>query len=385
MPRSTGVAPAGIQRKGGIMWNSRTQIRPGLGIRRILACLLLSQVFVAGMHCEAIAKEKIRIGAAVSWPNYSLYELARVRNLAPDYDLEITILEDPIAGHNMLSTGQLDILLSTPDYAPIAVANNLDEVNVALIGLSYGADQIVLAPGVEPAQLPGKKVSAPDAFIGQIVMGLWLEQQGIDFKSVTWVNLNADQAAGPIIAKDIAAAHMYEPWTSKLMESVPGARVVADSSQEIYTRRGTLGDSIFMNRKFIQEKRKAAIDMLALHWKAVQLWHDDPRGTDAFLAKYLKWPEADVEAIMGTNGKFSKGGIYEYDFDQSARFCGVLDGEPPFKQRNGGYYDAMAETNRLWVKLSVLNKIDDTKKGLDCSLMGDLVKTGFRQAFDAAK
>lgn len=376
------------------MWNLRTQfgstqsireILTGFFLSRILAGLVLSLIAIGTTHDEAAAKEKIRVGAAVSWPDYSFYEIARTKNLAPDYEIEITILEDPVAGQNLLSTGQLDILLSTPDYAPIAVANNLDVVNVAFTGVSYGADQIVLAPGIEPAQLSGKKVSAPDAFIGQIVMGLWLEQQGIDFKAVTWVNLNADQAVGPIISGDIAAAHMYEPWTAKLLKSVPGAKVVTDSSQDVYTRRGMLGDSIFMNRKFVQERRKAAVDMLALHWKTLQLWHDDPRGINALIAKYLKWPEADVEFVMGTNGKSSSGGIYVYDFDQSARFCGVLDGEPPFKQKNGGYYDAMSETDRLWVKLSVLKKVEDTKKGLDCSLMGDLVKSGFRQAFDAVK
>lgn len=376
------------------MWNLRTQfgstqsireILTGFFLSRILAGLLLSLIAIGTTHDEAAAKEKIRVGAAVSWPDYSFYEIARTKNLAPDYEIEITILEDPVAGQNLLSTGQLDILLSTPDYAPIAVANNLDVVNVAFTGVSYGADQIVLAPGIEPAQLSGKKVSAPDAFIGQIVMGLWLEQQGIDFKAVTWVNLNADQAVGPIISGDIAAAHMYEPWTAKLLKSVPGAKVVTDSSQDVYTRRGMLGDSIFMNRKFVQERRKAAVDMLALHWKTLQLWHDDPRGINALIAKYLKWPEADVEFVMGTNGKSSPGGIYVYDFDQSARFCGVLDGEPPFKQKNGGYYDAMSETDRLWVKLGVLKKVEDTKKGLDCSLMGDLVKSGFRQAFEAVK
>lgn len=376
------------------MRNLRTQFGSTLSIReiltgvflsRILSGLLLSLIALGAMHDEAAAKEKIRVGVAVSWPNYSFYEIARTKNLAPDYEIEITILEDPVAGQNLLSTGQLDILLSTPDYAPIAVANNLDVVNVAFTGLSYGADQIVLAPGIEPAQLSGKKVSAPDAFIGQIVMGLWLEQQGIDFKSVTWVNLNADQAVGPIISGDIAAAHMYEPWTAKLLQSVPGAKIVTDSSQDVYTRRGMLGDSIFMNRKFVQERRKAAVDMLALHWKTLQLWHDDPRGINALIAKYLKWPEADVEFVMGTNGKSSSGGIYVYDFDQSARFCGVLDGEPPFKQKNGGYYDAMSETDRLWVKLGVLKKVEDSKKGLDCSLMGDLVKSGLRQAFVAVK
>ena len=54
---------------------------------------------------EAAAKEKVRIGVAVSWPGYAFYELARVKEMAPAYDMEITIYEDPIAGHNQLAAG----------------------------------------------------------------------------------------------------------------------------------------------------------------------------------------------------------------------------------------------------------------------------------------
>ncbi|MEC7722032.1 MAG: hypothetical protein VX676_04525, partial [Pseudomonadota bacterium] len=67
---------------------------------------------------EASAKEKVRIGVAVSWPGYAFYELARAKDLAPAYDMEITIYEDPIAGHNQLAAGNIDVYVSTLDYIP---------------------------------------------------------------------------------------------------------------------------------------------------------------------------------------------------------------------------------------------------------------------------
>ena len=46
--------------------------------------------FAAAGLSEAAAKEKVRIGVAVSWPGYAFYELARVKDMAPAYDMEIS-------------------------------------------------------------------------------------------------------------------------------------------------------------------------------------------------------------------------------------------------------------------------------------------------------
>jgi len=355
-----------------------------MNFKQVIAGLLLLPLMAFGVVAEASAKEKIKIGVAVSWPGYAFYELARVKNMAPDYDLEITIFEDPIAGHNQLAAGNIDVYVSTLDYIPVAVENKLPIVNVAFTNPSYGVDQVVLAPGIKVSDIKGKKVAAPEAFIGHIVVGLWLDKNGIKPSDVTWVNLNADEGVGPMISGDIAAAYMYEPWTSKLTEALKGTQIVADTAQDDYKKLGLFGDSIYMNADFIKSNRKAALDMLKVRWDAVQYWHDNTDEVNKLWAEYLQWPVSDIEFVTGTNGKFFLGGIYMFDFNEAAQFCGTMAGEPPFGT-NGGFGDAVKATNDWWVKLGVLKDSHDPAKGIDCSLMDELAKGGYSQSLQARK
>lgn len=350
--------------------------------KSVIAGLLLLPLVAFGVVSEAAAKEKVRIGVAVSWPGYAFYELARVKNMAPDYDMEITIYEDPIAGHNQLAAGNIDIYVSTLDYIPVAVENDLPIVNVAFTNPSFGVDQVVLRKGVSPADVKGQKVAAPEAFIGHILVGVWMEQNGISPKDVEWVNLNADEGVGPMISGDIAAAYMYEPYTSKLMGAVPGTQVVADTSQQPYRHMGLFGDSIYMNKNFIANNRKAAVDMLKVRWDAVQYWHDNTEEVNQLWADYLKWPVEDIGFVTGTNGKFFEGGIYMFDFNEAAQYCGVIGGTPPFGT-NGGFAKAVEITNEWWVKLGVMKSMHDANEGIDCSLMKELADGGYRQEIKA--
>lgn len=140
-------------------------------MKRIVAALMVAP-FLALAAGPAVAKEKVRVGIAVSWPGYAFWKLIEKHNLAPDYELEITIFEDPIQGHNLLAAGQLDIYGSTLDYIPVAIEQGFNVVNVAYTNPSYGVDQVVLAPGIKAGELKGKKVAAPEAFIGHLQVGM---------------------------------------------------------------------------------------------------------------------------------------------------------------------------------------------------------------------
>ncbi|MFC6669267.1 ABC transporter substrate-binding protein [Marinobacterium aestuariivivens] len=352
-----------------------------MSFRSIFAGLLLVPLALLA-QTEAQAQEKVRIGVAVSWPGYAFYELARVKNLAPDYALDITIYEDPLTGHNQLAAGNIDIFVSTLDYAPVAIEYGLPIVSVAYSNPSYGVDQVVLAPGVSADTIRGRKVAAPEAFIGQIMVGYWLEQNGVRPEEVDWVNLNADSGVGPMISGDLAAAYMYEPYTSRLTGALEGTRIVADTAQEDFRKLGLFGDAIFMNVDFIKKRRQAALDMLKARWDAVRYWHDNTADVNALWADYLQWPVEDIEAVTGTNGKYFLGGIYMFDFDEAAQFCGAIPGEPPFG-RNGGFADAVATTNDWWVKLGVLKERHDPARGFDCSLIAELAEGGYRQSLQA--
>ena len=348
--------------------------------------LILAATFAAAAAFsggQALANETINVGICVSWPGYSMLEVAKEKNLIPGYDLNITNFNDPLGSHAALAAGQIDVLECTADYTPVAVASGLNEVNVAYLNPSYGVDHVILASGVKASDLKGKKVAAPQAYIGQLLMGLWLNRQGIAPGDVQWVNLNADEAVGPMLSGDLSAAYMYEPWISKVLAAQPGAKSVVDTTDPDMLKTGIFMDAMFMNKTFIEKHRKAALAVLKAEWEARGYWHAHVAETNKLMAKYLQWPLGDVDSVIGTDGKSLKGGIYVFDFDEAARTCGVLKGEPPFGLPNGSMAGSIALTNEWWIKLGLMKDKVDPAKGMDCSLMGDLVSSGYRQSFSA--
>ncbi len=351
---------------------------------RLLNSVLTTAALVAGMTAGAAsAKETVNVGVCVSWPGYSMLKIASEKGLTGDYEMNFTIFEDPLGGHSALAAGQIDVYGCTADYTPLVVDRGTDVVNVAELNPSYGVDHVVMAAGNDPHELAGKKVAAPQAYIGNLLMGIWLNSNGIKPDQVEWVNLNADEAVGPMLSGDLAAAYMYEPWISKVLAAMPGAASVVNTEDAMMLKTGIFMDALYMNKNFISKDRDAALAVLKARWDGLGYWHSHTEEANNMIADFLQWPVADVASVIGTNGKNLSGGIYMFDFDESARLCGVLDGDAPFGIANGGMKDALALTNSWWIKLGIMENKVDVSKGIDCSLMGDLVKSGYRQSLTA--
>jgi NitT/TauT family transport system substrate-binding protein len=354
-----------------------------MNIKRYIIGAVAAISVSMGFAMQAAAKENVNIGICVSWPGYAMFEVVNQKNLAPDYNLNLTIFEDPIGGHSALAAGQIDIYLCTGDYTPLTIDSNTPVANVAFLNPSYGVDHIILSPDENVNGLKGKKVSAPQAYIGHLLMGLFLDKNGISPDDVEWVNLNADEAVGPMMSGDLAAAYMYEPWISNVIENRPGTTSAIDTADADMLKTGIFMDVMYMNTDFIKTRRSVAVDMLKARWDAVQYWHDNTEEVNQLFADYLQWPAGDIGYVIGTNGKYFEGGIYMYDFDESARACGVLDGDPPFGLPNGSMADVVSLTNEWWIKLGLMSNSHDASKGIDCSLMADLVDQGYRQSISA--
>ncbi len=346
---------------------------------RIFKALGIAAALSANFGAGPAAADEIKVGVCVSWPGYAMLEIARQQNLLPEHELEITIFEDPLGGHSALAAGQLDVYGCTADYTPIIVDQGFDVVNVAFLNPSFGVDHIILAPDVEEDEIAGTKVSAPQAYIGHLLMGMWLDREGVDLDSVEWVNLNADEAVGPMLSGDLAAGYMYEPWISKVLEASPGARSVINTGDPELLKSGIYMDAMYMNTNFIAENREAALAVLKARWDGLSYWNQNVEEANKAMAAFLQWPEEDIGYVIGTDGKSLDGGIYMLDFDESARICGVLDGEPPFEMGNGAMTGTIQTINEWWVKLGLMENTVNAAAGVDCSLMGDLVAAGYRQ------
>lgn len=348
---------------------------------REMGAALAAGAAVMTISTAAMAAEQVNVGICVSWPGYAMLELAQRKGLAEGYDINTVIFDDPLGGHAALAAGQIDVYECTGDYTPLAIERGTGVVNVALANPSYGVDKIIMAPGITAENIAGKSIGAPQAYIGQLLMGVFLETKGVPLDSVEWINLLADEAVGPMMSGNLAAAYLYEPWVTKVMENLPGATSAFDTAYPEALKTGIFTDVIYMNGKFISERRDVARGILKARFDAVGWWHENTAEGNDIMADFLQWPLADVESVIGTNGKYLDDGIYMYDFDEAAQVCGVLDGEPPFDIGNGSIEGVVATINDWWVRLGLMTTTVEPASGVDCSLMAELVEAGYRQSF----
>ena len=155
---------------------------------------------------NATAAETIRVGH-FSWPGYGFLYVNQHHNLSPDLNFEFTVIEDPVQLFALLGTNQLDVVFSTIEFGPILAAEKMGSKLVALTNLGYGSDDIVVHPDIKSASdLKGKQVAVLEGGLSHIMMGIWLEQNGVKWNEVEMVNLIAAQRAYEVNSKTVQTA-----------------------------------------------------------------------------------------------------------------------------------------------------------------------------------
>ena len=116
-----------------------------------LFCVALFVVSIASMGVRAAeAKEQVRI-AGLTWPGYGFWFIAEEKGLAPDLAISYQAIEDPFQTFALATAGELEVVSSTIEFAPIAAGEGMPIKLVAYGNISYGTDKIVVGPGIESA------------------------------------------------------------------------------------------------------------------------------------------------------------------------------------------------------------------------------------------
>jgi NitT/TauT family transport system substrate-binding protein len=323
-----------------------------------LAAVTLASAFGAS------AAEKARV-SLFSWPGYGFWFIAKEKNLVPDLDLDIQIIEDPYQSFSAMAADQLDVTSSTVEYGPIAAEKKVPVKLVTYTNPSIGTDKIIMNPSVaSPADLKGKKVAVLEGGLTQIYMGIWLENNGLKFDDVTYVNVIMDDAVAAMVSGEVAAAELWEPFGSKVLQTLSGAKVMTTSAEPYWKETALLGDGMYMSQGFLEKRPAVAALTMEAYFRAVQFWKDNPAEGNAIIAKGLKFPIEDVELVLGKDGKPYEGGIWVFNLDEAARFMRVKDGDVPIGAKNG-INDHWALTNQWWVKFGLMKETLPPEAGID--------------------
>ena len=346
-----------------------------LFVRNILLSAFLLGAIATSFTSEA-KSETVRVGH-FSWPGYGFYRILDEKGLAPGIDIEFTIIEDPVQLFSLLATGRLDVVTSTIEFGPIAAAEDMPIKLVAYTNISYGTDKIVLHPDIQGAEdLIGETVAVLEGGLAQIYMAIWLEQNGVSFSDVRMANLIMNDAAAAMISGQVAGGEFWDPWGTNVLDDLEGAQLAAQSRDPFWLKTALLADAIYFSNDFVENRRDVAVDLITGYYKAVDWWYANPAEGNQIIADYLQFSLADVELVLGKDDIPEDAGLYVYTFMNTARFCGVAPGDPPFGQTNGQMYDHLRLTNEWWIKFGLMSEMVSPAKGLDCTILGDVYERG---------
>lgn len=348
-------------------------------VGRTLVGMALAAVLAVGAGAGAQAAEQVRV-SGLTWPGYGFWFIVQEKNLAPDLEITYQAIEDPFESFALASSGQLDIVYSTIEFAPIAASEGFPIKLVAYGNLSHGTDKIIVGPGIESAEdLRGQKVAVLEGGLAQLYMAMWLEANGVPYDEVEYVNLIMDDAASAMIGGDVKAAEFWEPFGANTLAAVEGSRIAASTTDEQWEKNALIADALFMSDAFINERRDVALKAMKALYDAIQWWKDNPEEGNEIIARGMQMAVEDVELVIGKDGTCLDGGLCPYTFIETARFCGSAPGEPPFGQKNGQMADHFRMTNEWWIKFGLMTETFEPEAGVDCSLLADLYEQGYGQ------
>lgn len=336
---------------------------------------LLTALIISVFANHASAEETVDV-SLFSWPGYGFWFIADEKDLAPDLDLNITLIEDPYESFGMMSAGQLDVSSSTVEYGPIAAEKDVPIKLVSYNNPSYGVDRIILRPGYESASdLKGESVAVLEGGLTQIFMAIWLENNGVAFDEVEYRNLIMDDAVSAMIGGTVAAAELWEPFGSQVLEVLDGAKEVATSSEDYWIETALLGDGMYMGEHFIEERPEVAARTMDAYFEAVAFWKENPAEGNRIIAEALGFDVEDVEQVIGATGNTKEGGLHIFSREESARFMGLMEGEPPLGLSNGQIHDHWELTSTWWEKFGLISEVRDTDAGTDFSVMEAMLES----------
>ena len=283
----------------------------------IVKSIALATATVATLASPVAQAQETKVAVAISgWTGFAPLTLAKEAGLFKKYGLDVSIKKIPQKDrHLAIASGDIQCAATTVETWVVWNANGVATTQIFQLDKSYGADGMVVKPGINKiSDLKGKTVAA-DAPGTAPYFGLaWmLKKNGLGIKDVKVVNLSPQAAANAMIAgtDGVDAAMTYEPYLSAVRAKPEAGKIIATTLDYPMVM-----DTFGCTPKFLADNPKAAKALADGYFDAVAMIKTDPKksfeimGADvkqtgeAFEKSqaYLRWQD------RAANQKFFDGG-----------------------------------------------------------------------------
>ena len=276
----------------------------------------------AALALTAHAQEtKVAIGIS-GWTGFAPLTLALQAGLFKKQGLDVSIKKIPQKDrHLAIASGDIQCAATTVETWVVWNAVGVASTQIFQLDKSYGADGMVVKPGINKiSDLKGKTMAADAPGTAPYFTLTWmLKKNGLSIKDVKVVNLSPQAAANAMIAgnSDIDGAMTYEPYLSAVRAKPEAGKILATTLDY-----PMIMDTFGCTPKFLAENPKAAQGLANAYFEALELIRTDPKksfeimGADVKASaeqfensqKYLRWQDkaANQKFFAGEHAAFSK-------------------------------------------------------------------------------
>lgn len=269
----------------------------------------------------ASAQNAVSIGIS-GWTGFAPLTLAKEAGLFKKYGLDVTIKKIPQKDrHLAIASGDIQCAATTVETWIVWNANGVATTQIFQLDKSYGADGMVVKPGIAKiSDLKGKTVAASAPGTAPYFTLAWfLAKNGLTLKDVNIVNLEPQAAANAMIAgtANLDAAMTYEPYLGAVRAKPEAGKIIATTLDY-----PMIMDTFGCTPKFLAENGKAAKALADGYFDAVTMIKADPKksfeimgadvkqSAEAFEKSqaFLRWQdrEANQKFFAGEHAQFSK-------------------------------------------------------------------------------
>ena len=264
---------------------------------------------------------KVAIGIS-GWTGFAPLTLAKEAGLFKKHGLDVSIKKIPQKDrHLAIASGDIQCAATTVETWIVWNANGVATTQIFQLDKSFGADGMVVKPGIASIKdLKGKTVAASAPGTAPYFTLAWmLAKNGMTLKDVNIVNLEPQAAANAMIAgtANLDAAMTYEPFLSAVRAKPQAGKIIATTLDYPMVM-----DTFGCTPKFLADNAKAAQGLANAYFDALDMIKADPKksfeimGADvkqtaeAFEGsqKFLRWQDkaANQKFFAGEHAQFSK-------------------------------------------------------------------------------
>jgi NitT/TauT family transport system substrate-binding protein len=291
-----------------------------MSFQRCLSILATAAAIVASAPAAA-QDTAVAIGIS-GWTGFAPLTLAKEAGLFKKNGLDVSIKKIPQKDrHLAIASGDIQCAATTVETWVVWNANGVATTQIFQLDKSYGADGMVVKPGIARiADLKGKTVAASAPGTAPYFTLAWmLKKNGLSVKDVKVVNLEPQAAANAMIAgtAGIDAAMTYEPYLGAVRAKPEAGKIIATTLDYPMVM-----DTFGCTPKFLADNPKAAKALADAYFAALAMIKAEPKksfeimGADvkqsgeAFEKSqaYLRWQDkaANQKFFAGEHAAFSK-------------------------------------------------------------------------------